>query len=75
MFNQMVTIAAEDKLISNMSKFQLASKPGHRATEHLFVVMSMMLINEKNGDGMIFSLFDLTKYFDKESAIDCHYEL
>ena len=75
MFNQMVTIAAEDKLIANMSKFQLASKPGHRATEHLFVVMSMMLLNEKIGDGMIVTLFDLTKYFDKESAVDCHYEL
>ena len=38
LFTHMVITAAKDKIINNMSKFQLGTKPKHRAQEHLFVV-------------------------------------
>ena len=36
LFGHMVTTAAKDDIIDNMTKFQLGTKPGHRAEEHLF---------------------------------------
>ena len=47
LFQQIVISAAKENLIKNMSKFQIAAKPGHRASEHVFCIMSMMLANEK----------------------------
>ena len=71
LFSQIATMAAKDNLISNMTKYQIATKPGHRATEHVFVVLSRMAMYEVKGKGMIISVFDLSKYFDSESLQDC----
>ena len=68
-------IATKEKLISNMSKFQIATKPGHRATEHIFCMMSLILLAEASGRAQIIALQDVMKFFDKESAIDCQYEI
>ena len=59
----------------NMSKFQIATKPGHRASEHVFCVMSIMLLNEKQGRTKILALYDVMKFFDKEAATDVQYEI
>ena len=53
LFGQIVLSVAKDNLISNMSKFQLATKPGHRATEHLFTVMSIMENCESENNAII----------------------
>ena len=58
-----------------MSKFQIATKPGHRASEHIYVIMSLIFMYEQKGKGLIVTSVDLSKYFDKENAIDCCYEL
>ena len=58
LFSQIVTNAAKDNLIGNMSKFQIATKPGHRATEHVFVVFSLMALYEQKGKAMIMSMYD-----------------
>ena len=34
-FGQLVLSQAKDNIFSNMSKFQIASKPGHQPSEHL----------------------------------------
>ena len=67
--------ASEEELVSNMSKYQQASKPGHRTMEHLYIVMSLMIFYKKKKDAMFVTLFDLARYFNKETAIDCHFKL
>ena len=75
LFGQIVISAAKDNLIDNMSKFQIATKPGHRASEHLYVVMSVMELCERNGKAIIMTMYDLKKYFDSENLYDCMSEL
>ena len=36
MFNQIVTHVAEENIIENMSKYQIACVPNHRSSEHIF---------------------------------------
>ena len=55
----------------NMSKFQIACKPGHRPSEHLFVVKSVMALYNSLNKGLIFSSFDLRKFYDSEKLTDC----
>ena len=58
-----------------MSKFQIATKPGHRSTEHLYVVMSVIGLCEKKDTAIIITMYDLKKYFDSENLHDCMSEL
>ena len=58
-----------------MPKFQIATKPGHRASEHLFVILSIMAYHESESEAFIINMFDLRKYFDHENAKDCVYEV
>ena len=67
----MVITAAKDKIINNMSKFQLGTKPKHRAQEHLFVVQSIILLYNMCGMAVIAQLFDISKFFDREMLRDC----
>ena len=41
-----------------MSKYQIACKPGHRASEHLFVVKSVLSYYKEKKKGMIASGYD-----------------
>ena len=74
-FQHIVINSAKENLITNMTKFQIACKPGHRAEEHVFCVMSLIQLSERLNTALYLKLFDIQKYFDKESAIDCHTEL
>ena len=67
----MVINAAKGKIIENMSKFQLGTKPGHRAQEHLFVMRSIIELYEMNGKALILQLYDISKIFDREMLVDC----
>ena len=60
-FGHMVINAAKGKIIENMSKFQLGTKPGHRAQEHLFVMRSIIELYEMNGKALILQLYDIIK--------------
>ena len=75
LFSQIVTLAAKDSLIGNMTKFQIATKPGHRATEHIFVLFSIMSMYEREGKSILIMMFDLKSYFDFESLEDCCTEI
>ena len=44
MFGHLVMSLAKEKMVSNMSKYQIGAKPGHRAQEHLFTIKSVMLL-------------------------------
>ena len=70
MFCQMVMIRVKEKLMENMTKYQLGTKKGHRAQEHIFVLKSVMALYEEIGEGNILNLFDISKFFDKEEISD-----
>ena len=74
-FGHLVVSATKDKLISAMTKFQIASKPGHRTQEHLFVIKSLISLYIACDMAIILSMWDLSKFFDRESLIDCMKEL
>ena len=57
-------------LIDKMSKFQLGTKPGHRAQEHLFSVKSVISLYDSFGIPLILQLYDVSKFFDRESLRD-----
>ena len=53
-----------------MSKFQIGTKGGHRAQEHVFVLKSFMQLSELCRKPVIICLWDISKYFDRESLVD-----
>ena len=52
------------------TKFQIGGCPGKRTTFHLFVVKSNIALKLSMGEGVILTLLDLVKFFDKQSLID-----
>jgi hypothetical protein len=54
-----------------MTKFQLGTKPGHRAQEHLFVMRSVIALYNLCGKALIVQLYEISKFFDREMLRDC----
>ena len=48
---------------------------GHRAQEHIFTIKSVIAFYSMLGKGLILSLFDMSKFFDREHLQDCMGEL
>ena len=69
-FGHIVATAAKPNLNSHMSPYQIGTKPGHRAQEHLFVIKSVIGLAEHHGRAIALQLWDLSKYFDRESLVD-----
>ena len=61
--------------MSNMSKFQLASKKGHRSSEHIYTIKSIVGYLEEKKEAVIILMFDIKKYFDSEALVDVMNEL
>ena len=70
LFGYIVTKEAKQKIIQNISKFQIGAVPGHRPQEHLFVMRSVISLYEMLKKPLIISLFDISKFFDKELLVD-----
>ena len=70
-FQQIVMFYTKPIVYQNMTKFQIACKPGHRPAEHLFVVKSVMTLYKAHNKGLIYSSFDLRKFYDSEKLTDC----
>ena len=69
-FGHIVATAAKPNMMENMSKYQIGTKPGHRAQEHLFAIKSVIGLYEQMGRAIILQLWDISKYFDRESLVD-----
>ena len=69
-FTQIVLSYAKEIIFDHMSKFQIACRPGHRPEEHLYVIKSVFYFFKIKKRGLIFSSFDLSKFFDSENAFD-----
>ena len=58
------------KILSSSNKFQIGGQEGHRSQEHLFTLKSLIGLMEYKGEGIIFQLYDIRKFFDHESLRD-----
>ena len=74
-FGNLVMDQAKETLFSNMSKFQIGTRPGHRAQEHLFVIKSVISLYTKYDQPILLSTWDISKYFDSENLLDVLNEL
>ena len=61
----------KEPIFRNLPKFQIACRPGHRASERLFTIKSVIEFFLSKKKGFIASSFDLEKYFDSEDLYDC----
>ena len=57
-------------ILAASSPYQVGGQPGHSTAEHMFVIMSLMARTKATGEGFIFSLVDLTSFFDREQIVD-----
>ena len=69
-FDQLVVNKSKVKMIQKCSKFQIGAIQGHRPQEHIFTLKSMMSYYEMLKKPLIVQVYDLSKYFDKESLRD-----
>ena len=74
-FGHIVVNAMKTEVFSKMTKFQIATKPGHRPQEHIFVVKSIIALFSILGEAVILQFWDFSKFFDRESLVDCMNEL
>ena len=74
-FCQLVMAHAKEPIFKKMSKFQIACKPGHQASEHLFVIKSVFAYYQTKNKALIMSSFDVKKMFDMENMYDVCKEL
>ena len=74
-FGHLVMNRAKGELIANMSKFQIGTKPGHRAQEHIFTLKCVISFYFRCDQPLILSTWDIKKLFDSENLIDCMNEV
>ena len=66
----MVMSQVKGKIIENMTKFQIGTKTGHRAQEHLFTLKSVISLYLMFDFAILIQLYDISKFFDRESLRD-----
>ena len=69
-FSNIVIQQVQNLLSSNMSIFQIGTKKGHRASEHIYVLKTIMKKYEYLNKPIIINLWDFSVFFDSESLID-----
>ena len=69
-FEGMLVDKSKERIVSSCTKFQIGGLPGHRASEHLFLVKSVMAYYYYLNIPLILQVYDISKYFDKESLRD-----
>ena len=69
-FDGIVFNKMKHTLVSNMSKFQIGAKPGHRAQEHIFVLYSVIELFKKLNIPLIIQTWDISRYFDRHTLLE-----
>ena len=69
-FEQIVVTKMKPAIIKNVSKFQIGAIPGHRSSEHLFTLKSVIALYMNFNIPLIMQFYDIKKYFDSESLRD-----
>ena len=71
LLENLVTEQIKTNIVNATPHFQLGGKPGASSGEHLMVLKTWMkMLEQTNGKG-IFQCWDMSKFFDKESLLDC----
>ena len=65
-FTHIVISEAQSNISKNMSKFQIATKIGHRLSEHLFFIKSIVSLLQSRKQSAIISMWDISHFFDAE---------
>ena len=65
----------KDKIVEATPKFQIGGMPKSQSCENLVILKTWMKMKEQKGETGIFQVFDMEKFFDKESLLDCMYTL
>ena len=65
----------KDDIVNATPKMQLGGMPGASSVEHLVTLKTWMKFKEQYKSNGIFQVFDMSKFFDKESLLDCMYTL
>ena len=71
----LITEIMKINIVSNTPNIQLGGMPGSSSVEHLVVLKTWMKQNEQLKKPGIFNTYDMAKFFDKESLLDCMYSL
>ena len=75
MLEALITEEMKDNIVSATPKIQLGGMPKTSSVEHLVVLKTWMKDKETKKEPGIFQTFDMAKFFDKESLLDCMYSL
>ena len=67
----LVTENMKEDIVEACPQNQLGGMPGAMSVEHLIVLKTWMRQKEKLKEPGIFNVFDMSKFFDKESLLDC----
>ena len=67
----LVTEDMKEDIVKACPKNQLGGMPGAMSVEHLVVLKTWMKQKEQQKESGIFNVFDMSKFFDKESLLDC----
>ena len=71
LLGQMVIEEAKPHIYENMPMSQIACRPGHRASEHIFVIKSILAKVQAESKSLIWTNYDVSKMFDKEDIFFC----
>ena len=71
----LITEVMKDDIVNATPKMQLGGMPGASSVEHLVTLKTWMKLKEQYKSNGIFQVFDMSKFFDKESLLDCMYTL
>ena len=74
-FGEIVTHELKSYVVSNISKFQIGAIPGHRVQEHIFSIKSVIGFFNSMGKGLILTLYNVSKFFDRENLRDALNEM
>ena len=61
MFGHMIMSQTKDRILRNMTKFQIGTKTGHRAQEHLFTLKSVIALYLSHNLPVLIQLYDISK--------------
>ena len=69
-FSTIVISQVKEELYKNMSRYQIATRPGHRAAEHIYTIKSTIAMFQTKKKALILSMWDISKMFDSEALVD-----
>ena len=71
----LVTETMKDDIVNACPKIQIGGIPKSMSVEHLVTVKTWMAMKEHKKENGIFQVFDMEKFFDKESLMDAMFTL